>query len=182
MCTRPDRYSLPTSLVATRDSIAALVYAAAVMIVAAATTPARWAERRRASRSRQASAQQVDIQIHLEDARCVAELRRLIRQTLRRAARTWAPLPLPVDRIVAGVGYPCSGKVDLYDHFPESADQRSERSRRLVVISLGLREGERELEAAEVAGALAAQIQAVIDDLYRDTKPVVVGPPAETNP
>jgi hypothetical protein len=116
---------------------------------------------------------QVDIQIHLEDPKCVAELRRVVRQTLRRAARTWAPLPLPVDRVVVAIGHPSSGKVDVYDHFPESADQNSGRTRRLVVISLGLRDGERELEAAEVAGALAARIQAVVDDRYRGTKAVV---------
>jgi hypothetical protein len=111
---------------------------------------------------------QVDIQIHLDDATCVAELRRIIRQTLRRAARTWAPLPLPVNRVVVGVGFPSAGKIDVYDDFPANAMSKAER-RPLVVVALGLRDGERELESAEVAGALASQIQAVIDERYRNS-------------
>jgi hypothetical protein len=59
---------------------------------------------RSSRRTRQPSVRRrVDIQVHLEDANRV-ELS-VIRQTLRRAARTWAPLPLPVDRIVVGATF-----------------------------------------------------------------------------
>ena len=46
------------------------------------------------------------------------------------------------------------------------------QDRPFTVVSLGLRDGDRELEPAEIAGALAAQIQAVIDDLYRQRKTI----------
>jgi hypothetical protein len=63
---------------------------------------------------------------------------------------------------VVGMAFPAAGKVDLYDRFPQIASGNV--SRPLVVVSLGLREGDRELEPAEIAGALAAQIQSVIDN------------------
>lgn len=167
MCTRPDHRSVPSTIVAVRDAFVAVLLALAVLIVALGTAPVRWLRRRRTAPVVPAPVTHVDIQIHLDDARCVAELKRVIRQTLRRSARTWAPIPLPVDRVVVGVGFPSAGKVDLYDRFPGEADHGSAASRGLVVISLGLRDGERELEPAELAGALAAQIQAAIDDRYR---------------
>ena len=37
---------------------------------------------------------------------------------------------------------------------------------RRVIVTLGVREGQRELEAAEIVGALATQIQAVIAERY----------------
>ena len=107
---------------------------------------------------------QIDVQVHLGDRRCVAELKRVVRQTLRRAARTWAPLPLPIDRVVVGVGFPAGGRVDLYDQFPGRDTASHAPSRPFAVVSLGLRDGQRELEPVEVAGALAAQIQAVINE------------------
>ena len=168
MCTRPDHRSLPSTMVALREAIVAVLVSLAVLILALATAPARWLQRRRPARMMPAPVSQVDIQIHLADANCVAELRRVIRQTLRRAARTWAPLPLPVNRVVVGVGFPSAGKIDVYDEFPANATPKAER-RALVVVSLGLRDGERELESAEVAGALASQIQAVIDERYRNS-------------
>jgi hypothetical protein len=114
----------------------------------------------------------VDVQVHLENRQCIAELRQTIRNTLQRAARTWAPLPLPVDRIVVAAGFPPEGKADIYDEFFRLAgqDKRSGvtgESMRLVVISLGLRNGERDLSTAEIAGALATQVQRVVDERYR---------------
>jgi hypothetical protein len=168
MCTRPDHRSLPSTMVGLREAIVAVLVSVAVLILALATAPARWLQRRRTARMMPAPVSHVDIQIHLADAKCVAELRRVIRQTLRRAARTWAPLPLPVNRVVVGVGFPSAGKIDVYDEFPANATPKAER-RALVVVSLGLRDGGRELEPSEVAGALASQIQAVIDERYRNS-------------
>src|SRR5262245_55606490 len=54
------------------------------------------------SRLRPAPVGGIDIQIHLEDRRCIANLRRILRLTLRRSAATWAPMVLPVHRIVVG--------------------------------------------------------------------------------
>jgi hypothetical protein len=153
MCTRPDRRSVSTSIRALRDAILAMLLAIGVLLLAVFTAPARFVERRRPHPLRPAAVSHVDVQVHLEDARCVAELKRVMRQTLRRAARTWAPVPLPIDRIVIGVGLPPGGKVDLYAEFPARHGERtdSKASRSLVVVSLGLRDGQRELEPAEVA-------------------------------
>jgi len=86
----------------------------------------------------------IDIQIDLEDQRSIATLGRVLRATLRRAVATWAPMVLPVHRIVVGAGFPAEGKADIYDSFtPGYSDQVD---RRLVVISLGLRNGDRDLE------------------------------------
>ena len=108
----------------------------------------------------------IDIQIHLEDERCVSNVRRVLRSTLRRAASTWAPLALPVNRIVVGAGFPADGKADIYDRFMPGDGEGP--ANRLVVVSLGLRNGDRDLGPYELAGALAAQIQRVIDDVHRD--------------
>ncbi len=182
MCTRPDRHSVSTSARALKDALAAMLSALGALLLALLSAPVRFVRNRRARQVLPAPATHVDVQVHLEDARCVAELKRVIRQTLRRAARTWAPLPLPVHRVVVGVGYPSAGRVDLYDDFlpshPRAAGVADGAAGRLVVVSLGLRDGERELEPAEVAGALAAQIQAVIDDRYRQRRTVATATPA----
>ena len=125
---------------------------------------------------------QIDVQVHLGDRRRVAELKRVVRQTLRRAARTWAPLPLPIDRVVVGVGFPAGGRVDLYDQFPGQDTASHAPSRPFAVVSLGLRDGQRELEPVEVAGALAAQIQAVINEQrgLRSTAPDLATTPVTT--
>ena len=125
MCTRPDHRSVPSTIVAVRDAFVAVLLALGVLIVAVGTAPVRWLRRRRTARLVAAPAPQVDVQVHLDDAKCVAELKRVIRQTLRRAARTWAPVPLPVDRVVVGVGFPSAGMVDFYDGLPGAPDHGS---------------------------------------------------------
>jgi hypothetical protein len=125
-------------------------------------------ERRRPKSRRAATVGHVDVQVHLEDRKCVAEIKRVLRQTLRLTARTWAPLTLPIDRVVVGVGFPPGGRADVYDKFPTLNGKATApgSSRPLVVVSLGVRDGERDLEPAEVACALAAQIQSVINERY----------------
>jgi hypothetical protein len=167
MCTRPDYRSVSTSARAFARSCFALASCFCVLLLALVCTPARFAASRRPRQLSVPSVAHVDIQVHLEDAKCVSELKRVIRQTLRRTARTWAPLPLPVDRIVVGATFPASGKVDLYTGLPHAAPSAIySNARPFVVVSLGLRDGDRELDTSEVAGALSAQIQAVIDDQY----------------
>jgi hypothetical protein len=110
------------------------------------------------------------VQVHLEDPRCIAEVRRTIQRTLERAARTWAPLPLPIDRIVAGTGFAARGTSNVYQSFPRTLDAAAQgpdgNERQLVVVMLGLRDGERELEPAEIAASLASQIEAVVADRF----------------
>ena len=112
----------------------------------------------------------MEVQVHLGDSGCVHELESIIWKTLRRAQQTWAPLPLPLDRVVVGAGFPATGRADIYDDFLELADgstPRDSAQRRRVVVSLGVRDGTRDLDGWEIAGALAAQIQVLVDDHCR---------------
>jgi hypothetical protein len=114
-------------------------------------------------------------QVHLGDPSCIAEIENVLWQTLERAARTWAPLPLPVHRVVVAAGLPATGKADVYDDIMALDLDRSSGSgerpiHRLVVISLGLRDSTRDLDTWEVAGALAAQIQGVINERARELR------------
>lgn len=169
MCTRPDHRSVHTSARALIQALSAVISSLAFLVIAIVLAPARAFRNRRTRVAAPAPVAQIDVQVHLEDAKCVAQLKRVIRNTLRRAAKTWAPTPLPVDRVVVGMTFPAGGKVDLYDNYPGVNPRTSPggQNRPFTVVSLGLRDGDRELDTAEVAGALAAQIQAVIDDLYR---------------
>jgi hypothetical protein len=112
----------------------------------------------------------VDVQVHLGDPACVAELESIVWKTLSRAQKTWAPLPLPVHRVVIGAGCPAAGRADIYDDFVELADNPAgdSKPRRRVVVSLGVRDGTRDLDGWEIAGALAAQIQVLVDDQCRE--------------
>ena len=89
---------------------------------------------------------------------------------------------LPVNRVVVGAGFPAEGKADIYDRFTPGDGNVVDN--RLVVISLGLRSGDRDLQPFDLAGALAAQIQRVIDEVHREHARVVVDAstsPASTN-
>jgi len=168
MCTRPDHRSVSSSADAFARSCLAFASCLGILFVALVYAPVRFLRSGRRRQPHPAPVTHVDVQVHLENAKCVAELKRVIRQTLRRSARTWAPLPLPVDRVVVGTNFPADGKVDLYATFPHPSPPPAANgeARPFVVVSLGLRDGDRELETTEVAGALAAQVQAVIDDQY----------------
>ncbi len=168
MCTRPDHRSVSSSADALARSCLTVASCLGILFVAIVCAPVRFLRGRHPQQVHAAPVTHVDVQVHLEDAKCVAELKRVIRQTLRRSARTWAPLSLPVDRVVVGTNFPAGGKVDLYATFPHQTPPPAANgeARPFVVVSLGLRDGDRELETTEVAGALAAQVQAVIDDQY----------------
>jgi hypothetical protein len=85
-------------------------------------------------------------------------------------------MALPVHRVVVGAGFPAEGKADIYDSFSGlGEDGPGDRDAgRLIVISLGLRTGDRDLEPFELAGALAVQIQRVVDDVHRGHARVAV--------
>lgn len=185
MCTQTssDRHSVAASARALSAAMRLSVRAVGTLIVAMLTAPAR---RLRNGRPRPASVNHVDVQILLVDRHCISELNRTLAKTLCRAARIWAPLKLPVDRIVVGAGFPAEGRADIYEDFVglvgEGITAKGDPpATRLVVISLGVRSGERDLEASEVSGALAVQIQRLVDDLY--SKHRTVGTPAvDTGP
>jgi len=146
------------------------LHALAFLCVALASAPVRriWPSVRQ---RRPTSLAHVDVQVHLGDADCIAELEKIVWRTLARAERTWRPLALPVDRVVVGAGFPSTGRADIYDDFLAIVDDGrpvdgSPRQRRRVVISLGVRDGARDLDGWEIAGALAAQIQALVDERY----------------
>ena len=179
MCTRPDRDSVLSSARAAGDASAATLAALAMLVLALLGAPIRFARRRKEACARPASVQHVDMQVLLEDQRCVTELRRTLQRTLQRMAHTWAPLLLPIDRILVSADFPAHGKSDVYQDFPRTLANRSEGSgakeRPFVVVSLGLRDGERELDPAEIAAALATQIEAVVADQFA-RRSIVVAP------
>ena len=125
MCTRPDRHSISTSAHALWDAALSLTFACGALLLALVSAPLRLLERRRPKSRRAATVGHVDVQVHLEDRKCVAEIKRVLRQTLRLTARTWAPLTLPIDRVVVGVGFPPGGGADVYDKFPAQTGKAS---------------------------------------------------------
>src|SRR4051812_28922382 len=168
MCTRPtpSYHSVSASAGALGVSALNALQALVLLLVALVTAPVRYVTRRRQHRPLAG----VDVQVHLGDSRCVSELESIVWNTLRRAQQTWAPLPLPLDRVVLGAGFPPTGRADVYDDFLEladSSDTRDSEPRRRVVVSLGVRDGTRDLDGWEIAGALAAQIQVLVDDHCR---------------
>jgi len=178
MGTRADRHSIAASSRAFVDAIVASGVALAMLVLALLTAPIRLVRGRSQAHARPASIKHVEVQVHLEDARCAVQIHQMLRRTLERAARTWAPLPLPIDRIVVGVGFPARGRVDTYTDFPRLAGHALDQP--FAVVTLGVRDGERDLEPAELCGALAAQIQAVIADRYPCRSIVAVAQPAHT--
>jgi hypothetical protein len=162
-----------------------MLQAFGLLVLALVGAPFRWLWR---STRRRPALAHVEVQIHLGDRSCIAELERIIWRTLDRTERTWAPLPLPVDRVVVGASFPATGRADIYEDFVAFADATSgeisaQRTRR-VVISLGVRDGTRDLDGWEIGGVLAAQIKALVDDRYRQRQADVTQAPghADTTP
>jgi hypothetical protein len=177
MCTRPEPSCRSTSASAKAliAALAAFVQAALFLSAALLTAPLRrfWPS---TWQHRPAGLAHVGVQVHLGEPRGVAELEAAIWKTLERAVLTWDPLPLPVDRVVVAAGFPAAGRADIYDDFLGVARENgggsaTERHRR-VVVSLGVRDGGRDLDAWEIAGALAAQIQALVDVESRQLKSI----------
>jgi hypothetical protein len=176
MGTRADRHSITASSRALVDADVASGVALALLVLALLTAPIRLIRGRSQAHTRPAPIKHIQVEVHLEDEHCSVELHRILRHTLERAACTWAPLALPIDRVVVGVGFPAGGRVDAYTDFPRLAEDATDRP--FVVVMLGVRDGERELERAELCGALAAQIQAVIADRHPCRSIVAAAQPA----
>ena len=185
MCTRPapSWRSVGASARALCLSLLAVLHAAAVLLVAILSAPVRrlWSWNRL---QRPTTLQHVEVQVHLGDPACIAELEAIVWKTLARAERTWAPLVLSVDRVVVGAGFPAGGRADVYDDFlgvvgGATPGETSADPRRRVVISLGVRDGTRDLDGWEIAGALAAQIQALVDDRCRQHRSLAAPVPEQ---
>src|SRR5438105_681814 len=179
MCTRPtpSYRSVSASAGALGVSVLNAILALVLLLLALVTAPVRHLASRRLPR-RSGALAGVDVQVHLGDPACVAELESIVWNTLRRAQQTWAPLALPLDRVVIGAGFPVSGRADIYEDFLELADAGGGQSatRRRVVVSLGVRDGARDLDGWEIAGALAAQIQLLVDERCREHRSLTAPP------
>jgi hypothetical protein len=109
----------------------------------------------------------IPVLVHLGDRQRAAEIERHLRTALMRCAETWAPYPLPVDRVSVYAGAPPTGKAQTYDSWlPEGVNGRRPGS--LVVLSLGLHDAAgRLLELDTLVGVIAGQVAALVADRYR---------------
>jgi hypothetical protein len=183
MCTRPNPSycSVRASARALGAAVLAALHSVLFLLLALASAPFRYLWRFRRP-PRPAALAHVDVQVHLGNPACITELEAIVWKTLARAERTWAPLALPVDRVVVGAGFPASGRADIYDDYPVIAGDAtpgdaSSQPQRRVVISLGVRDGTRDLDGWEIAGALAAQIQAIVDERCRQHRSLAAPAP-----
>src|SRR5712691_108892 len=71
MCTRPDRHSISTSAHALRDAALSLLFASGMLLLALLSAPPRLLKRRQPQNLRSATVGYVDVQVHLEDRKCV---------------------------------------------------------------------------------------------------------------
>ena len=99
MCTRASSASVPDSFHAVITSIVAVATAVLALVVAVATAPWRAATSQPTRHGKPASTAHIAIQVHLDDGGRVRAIERSCRDALKRAARTWAPFPLPLDRV-----------------------------------------------------------------------------------
>jgi len=84
MGTRADRHSIAASSRALLDAIVASGVALAMLVVALLTAPTRVVRERSPAHARPAPIKHVEVQVHLEDARCVVEIHQMLRRTLER--------------------------------------------------------------------------------------------------
>jgi hypothetical protein len=178
MCTRPapTHRSISASGTALGAAIVNAFVAAVLLVIALTIAPFRLFSRL-AGVARPSRLVDVDVQVHLGDSACVAELEAIVWKTLVRARQTWAPLPLPLDCVVVGAGFPPGGRADIYEDFLDASGAKKGRQRagrRRVVVSLGVRDGTRDLDGWEIAGALAAQIQILVDDQCRQHRSLAI--------
>jgi hypothetical protein len=110
MCTRANRASVPDSFHALTAAALALASAIVALAVAAATIPLRTLRSQPPRRARVDSTTHIEIQVHLSDGERVRAIERSCRTGLKRAARTWAPFALPLDRVEVIPSAPPLGK------------------------------------------------------------------------
>src|ERR1700686_3755374 len=91
MGTRADRHFIAASSRPLVDAIVASGAALALLVLALLTAPIRLVRGRSQAHARPAPIKHIQVEVHLEDEHCAVELHRILRHTLERAARTWAP-------------------------------------------------------------------------------------------
>jgi hypothetical protein len=171
MCTRANRASVPDSFHALAAALLALASAFFALAVAAATIPWRTLRSRPPTRARVDSTTHIEIQVHLSDGERVRAIEHSCRTGLKRAARTWAPFALPLDRVEVIPSAPPLGKADIFDQWFDGSSGEKHDAGALVVVSLGTSQESRELSPDEIAGALVGQVERLVIDRYRREHP-----------
>jgi hypothetical protein len=182
MCTRANSASVHDSFQAVVGSLFALAGAALALAVALASVPWRVAASRPTKHGKPASTRHVEVQVHLNDGQRVRVIERACRAALARAARTWAPFPLPLDRVEVISSAPPAGKSDIFEQWITVAGQAEHGAAALVVVSVGTTLNERDLSPDEIAGALAGQVERLVIDRYRREHPACTAAPMENGP
>lgn len=167
----PALSSVAASWRALLAALLATVRAVGALLLALARAPFRCVRRPHASRP--APASRIPIEVHLTDPAQAAEIEQAVRATLIRCARTWAPRPLPFDRVEVLYGAPSRGQASTFTRWAELPPaEGAPRHRPLTVLSLGLTDDEgRALETAEIAGAVAVQVRSVLARRYMNEHP-----------
>jgi hypothetical protein len=171
MCTRANSASVADSFHAVVNSTLAVAGAIMALVVALATAPWRVARSRPTRHGKPASTRHIEIQVHLSDGQRVRAIERSCRDALKRAARTWAPFPLPLDRVEVLPPAPPLGKAHIFEQWAVTSDRGEPSAGALVIVSIGTGLDARELRSDEIAGALAAQIERLVIDRYRREHP-----------
>ncbi len=180
MCTRANSASVHDSFQAVVFSLFALAGAALALAVAVASVPWRVATSRPTKHGKPASTRHVEVQVHLNDGQRVRAIERACRAALARAARTWAPFPLPLDRVEVISSAPPAGKADIFEQWITVAGQAEQGAAALVVVSVGTTLDQRDLSPDEIAGALAGQVERLVVDRYRREHPASTAAPGES--
>ena len=145
-------------------SLGTILWPARQVLSAPLRLPARLLRRRRPP----SQAETIGIEVHLADRRRSAEIEGHLRTALRQCARTWAPHPLPVDRITVHAGAPAAGRAQVYGSWLSVDDPKQRPSGSLAVISLGLLDATgRPLADQLLVGALATQVAALVAERYQ---------------
>jgi hypothetical protein len=171
MCTRANRASVPESAHALIVALLALATSLVVLAIALVTVPIRVVGSRPTKHGRPASTGHIEIQVHLKDGNQVRTIEHSCRDALNRAARTWAPFVLPLDRVEVLSSAPPLGKIDIYEQWLSQSPGASATAGSLVVVSLGTATDAHELTADQIAGALAVQIERLVIDRYQREHP-----------
>src|SRR5438270_655631 len=139
--------------------------------MAMVTSPVRLVRPGPTKHGKPASTEHVEVQVHLGNRERVGAIEHSCRAALKRAARTWAPYPLPVDRVEVLSSAPPLGKVDIYERWMAASNDASPQAGSLVVVAIGTALEARDLTPDEIAGALAGQIERLVIDRYRREHP-----------
>ena len=169
MCLRANRASVSDSAHALVGSIVAFLLAFVALAIAVTTVPVRLLRARRNGYGKPASIADVQVQVYLNDRGRAADIERSCRSALSRAARTWAPFPLPLDCVEVIPTAPPLGKSEIFGDWIQLEDGSGTLS--LVIVSIGTAVDGRDLTADEIAGALTVQIERLVVERYQREHP-----------